>query len=378
MNTLTETPPIKIAVFGLSCRSIEQLQRLFKEHANSRFVVSDEKDAEAAMVDLDGFGAPELWLRKQVQYPEWPFIVLSLYSRVEQSSLFVQKPLEIDALLHALRKVRRILQPAIAEQEEAAALADDDGEAFSNVMAAERLYEDKTLCQQFPDHPLLSLTKQSAIYYQTENYLHEQLMRAWRTHNKSAQVIRLALLENELFMLTATRRVFHALSNKQLRSLSGHPLEKPSENVEILTEQEFKQRLQKARINYQYEDFDSFLWKITVWGARGRIPQGLSLDAPIALLHWPNATRMMLTPHSLQIAALWRKQPRSLLDTLHILQIPQCALFAFYSAAFATGLAKPLPVKQKPPSTSEGARKVSHSAQTLFNSILSHLRRKQT
>lgn len=59
---------------------------------------------------------------------------------------------------------------------------------------------------------------------------------------------------------------------------------------------------------------------------------------PVVLRHWPNVTRLLLTPNALRIAALWMAQPRSLLSTAKALRIPLSHALSFYSAAHALGL----------------------------------------
>jgi hypothetical protein len=83
----------------------------------------------------------------------------------------------------------------------------------------------------------------------------------------------------------------------------------------------------------------SFVWQLALWASRGRLPAGTSLSQPIYLRRWPNFSRLVVTPHALAIAALWTKQPRSLIDTAVSLNIPQRYVFAFYSAASAVQLA---------------------------------------
>lgn len=83
---------------------------------------------------------------------------------------------------------------------------------------------------------------------------------------------------------------------------------------------------------------EGMLWMTTLWAARGRVPVGTSLSAPVRLERWPNMTRLLLFPHSLRIAALWAREPVSLLDTAERLKIPQRFVFSFYSAAKAVGL----------------------------------------
>lgn len=83
---------------------------------------------------------------------------------------------------------------------------------------------------------------------------------------------------------------------------------------------------------------ENFLWLAALAAARGRVPVGTDLHAPVGLKHWPNFTRLEPIPHAMRIAALWLEQPTGLLETAARLHIPQRYVFAFYSAAHAIGL----------------------------------------
>jgi len=86
------------------------------------------------------------------------------------------------------------------------------------------------------------------------------------------------------------------------------------------------------------QPIEQFLWKLALRTSQGRVPAGTDLETPIKLTRWPNFTRYEVTPHALRIAALWAKQPTSLMETAQTLMIPQQYVFAFYSAAYATGM----------------------------------------
>jgi hypothetical protein len=91
--------------------------------------------------------------------------------------------------------------------------------------------------------------------------------------------------------------------------------------------------------NLVWEDADAVLWKVSIWASRGRLPLIYNnIDKKFSLKYWPNLTRFMMTPHSMEIAALWTKDPISLRKTLDLLDIQQRYVFSFYSAAIALDL----------------------------------------
>lgn len=88
-------------------------------------------------------------------------------------------------------------------------------------------------------------------------------------------------------------------------------------------------------IGAKWENADTLLWKTTIWASRGRLPVGTDIDTPFILKHWPNFTRFMLTPHAMEITALWIHEPITLRKTIALLSIPQRTVFSFYSAVIA-------------------------------------------
>ncbi len=91
--------------------------------------------------------------------------------------------------------------------------------------------------------------------------------------------------------------------------------------------------------NLVWEDADAVLWKVSIWASRGRLPLVYNnIDKKFSLKHWPNLTRFMMTPHSMEISAIWIKEPISLRKTLDLLNIKQRYVFSFYSAAIALDL----------------------------------------
>lgn len=121
---------------------------------------------------------------------------------------------------------------------------------------------------------------------------------------------------------------------RHLYALSNMTFKK--EEVSIYGQQEDVTSMMSDLVVVQ--PIEQFLWKLALRTSRGRIPEGTDLHTPVKLNRWPNFTRCDVTPHALRIAALWAKQPTSLVDTAEQLAIPQQYIFAFYSAAQATNL----------------------------------------
>ncbi len=88
----------------------------------------------------------------------------------------------------------------------------------------------------------------------------------------------------------------------------------------------------------KFQNMDSFLWKLACWTSKGRYPQDIDYHLPVFLKHWPNFTRLMITPHALRIAALLHRGPRTMTNVADTLNINPRYVFVFISAAYALGI----------------------------------------
>jgi hypothetical protein len=88
----------------------------------------------------------------------------------------------------------------------------------------------------------------------------------------------------------------------------------------------------------KFHDKDAFLWKLAVWTSKGRYPSALDIYRPVFLKHWPNFTRLVVTPQALRISALLMAGPRTLPDIAEVLKIKPQYVFVFISAACALSL----------------------------------------
>jgi hypothetical protein len=89
----------------------------------------------------------------------------------------------------------------------------------------------------------------------------------------------------------------------------------------------------------KFQNMDAFSWKLASWTSKGRYPQDIDYRLPVYLSHWPNFTRLLITPHALRIAALLNQGPRTMGNIAELLNIKPQHVFVFISAAYAIGLA---------------------------------------
>jgi hypothetical protein len=85
------------------------------------------------------------------------------------------------------------------------------------------------------------------------------------------------------------------------------------------------------------EPIATFLWRLTVMCARGRVPVGVEMDKPVRLATPPELA-LPAMPGGEAISRLWRAKSISLRETPERLRIPYRDVFNFYSAAKVVGL----------------------------------------
>jgi len=129
------------------------------------------------------------------------------------------------------------------------------------------------------------------------------------------------------------REIWVEQSHAHLYALAVMPVHAEDVTIRVLDEGELP-----PEQNGSIQPLEPFLWKLAVRTARGRIPAGTDLRAPVSLRHWPNLSRLMPIRHGLRISALWTKQPVSLVETAALLDIAPKYIFSFYSAARALDL----------------------------------------
>lgn len=88
---------------------------------------------------------------------------------------------------------------------------------------------------------------------------------------------------------------------------------------------------------------EDLLWQSAHFGSRGRLLEGYcqSIDV-IELDHWPNLTRLSSTPNAVSMAALLNRHPSSLKLAARMLNVSASEMATFYSAARASGIARPI------------------------------------
>jgi hypothetical protein len=179
-----------------------------------------------------------------------------------------------------------------------------------------------------PDIDLNNLELLTKKSYKTDDYLQGKLFNIYNNpnynHIRTAYGFIIYNKKNHTTHISVNDRTLQNIS-----SIATLSVDCSMTHIEHLSEQK----------TVQWEDADKVLWRVSIWASRGRLPLLFNdLDREFTLIYWPNLTRFIMTPHAMEIAALWSKKPISLRKSLLLLQLPQRYIFSFYSATIALDL----------------------------------------
>lgn len=82
------------------------------------------------------------------------------------------------------------------------------------------------------------------------------------------------------------------------------------------------------------------LWHAAFHVSHGRLPEACTKYDVVQFRHWPNLTRLPITPHAAQICALLTRTPTTIMLVRRILDIPKQEVYQIYSAAYFSGITK--------------------------------------
>lgn len=324
MNPKNQLLPL--AIVGLSERATNRLRSFLHEVADHLCTVVDLPAAQAIVADVDGDEFD--WLQFRAEHPHRPTMVLSRHRPEIEDVIWVPKPIMEAALIEAISWATSYVRQGLTTNKQVQGSrhgADMVVNPARLARASGRRERDVTLTMsEFDDSRTLLRGVQAAV----------------RLAAESKQVVTLDIAdEGNLAILP--RDSLAAISVDSARLLDWARDEEINAKITFSTltleqERELLRRLE------QYNDvitLDALLWKLAVWTARGRLPEGADPVARYYLRCWPNFTRLMVIPHAVRIAALGVREPMSLIFIADALEIAPADVFSFYYSAMAIGLA---------------------------------------
>ncbi len=412
--------PLRITVVGMEQRARNMLQLFFQQMCHNEYLLTSEEAADITIIDMDAVHAEQLRQEHESRYPDRPVIQASLLEPGQDGNLFLKKPIQPEALISALNRISESFQrpeqtvtppPAALRQEETTAQWESRKSVLqpsglnSAVATVATLGTKVTLTEESgkqhapppepsPSGEIISLfpasrtdrrpvetapnpsealqqKEKSSFLYDPEKYLQGYIQKAYRLALRENRKVSLKGPWRPIVIIPETREIWVEQSHAHLYALAVMPIRTKDVSIQVI-----KQERSMPEKGGSLQSIEFFLWKLAMRTARGRIPVGTDLRAPVYLVHWPNLSRLMPVQNGLRIAALWANQPISLMETATMLDIAPKYVFSFYSVANALGLVK----QQTKNSGEKRAAPVSSQPEQerrgLFRKILARLHRR--
>ncbi len=383
-NSLTAT------VYGMDERSCEALRMAFNGPGKGCCTLTDDAaSADMSIVNMDSVDGGELLEKVRNEYPLRHIIVLSVSDPQLEDTHYVARPIRVDALIKTIKKVSQL--PLLDPRRVGAAIATKpelkEGSVTRHAAQVKAAMPAKVSQVEAKKPPIsraripkvdfCQAESKESYFYDPENHLQGEISTAIKRavkKNISVQLsIRIGGEWKTITVLPEAKKVITSINDTCLKRLCTSPL--------CTLEVKMRSHNRKNSFELEYRavesktgrSIDAFLWQVALWSAQGRAPLGTDLNAPVYLRHWPNITRLSVSPGMMRVVTLLIGQPHKLPLISQVLGIPYSQVFSLYSAAQAIGLAgsahraadtliEPEPLKQ-------------HRLHGLFGKILNKLTR---
>lgn len=370
---------LNIAMVGTDEQTRMILKKSLYDYGKRQYALVDSvQSADVIIFDLDSLEAMDLWKEYRALYPSLPILILSLHYRSISGTFFIQKPINVEKLLKILEKIK-IQKKGIQIDTESQSHPYAAETKVNRVKLAAEIQREKEdnlfyqFCGYAADIDPYQPQAVEKIYYDHTHYLQGFLEKAFTTAQQShAEGILIEGLHTPMILLPEKNQLLCSslCLEEQLHTMAVLPLS-ASSHLRLLSLDEATIEQWRLTEKLFAQPLEPFLWKVALWTARGHLPKGTSLFKNVVLKQWPNFTRLIITPHALEIAALWIAQPHSLIETAKVLSIAQRYVFAFFSATQALKLTVLDHQQEKRAYTLTA---LPHAKRSLFQQLLAHLR----
>ena len=379
-----------ISAIGLNLRSIKTFEFFFKKTCEGRYVLCENhNDASITLVDIDVPESNDALKEQQLTNSENKFVCLSIAEENKLSLPHIKKPINSAALIELLDSLVRV-EP----DKERKKIVEDKADKTNNLIARENSRQfnknrsalagkhlganDDT--DFFGDHEDIRSDNSkdiAKVSYHPEKMFQGAAAKGYHIAQKNNCAIQVTALGISIIIDPSNFKVYTTTPERIFRPIC---LLETDNKVEFkhLDVDHLKNKVSHLQPNRDTDencsDIDTFLWKITLWSSRGRIPADTDLSIPVYLAHWPNLTRLDNIPHAPRIAALLILAPDTLCHVAERLQIPQRYVFGFYSAAHALNLSSN--ARRQVDSLFKPADKPLSQSRSILRKIFKHITRK--
>lgn len=384
--------PLKVALYGMDPRSYKTMELYLKGPCRGIAEVVSDADAHIDIIDADHATAGNILEACRQKVPQRPIVLLSLQHLKIENAHFVQKPVNAEqlmAVLNQLARARKTKEPtepvAVLEQPEGTIGSDRKNNetaisnaevrkpekkrsAFENNEGGYTAFLGTLLDIDFSDPEQLAKAR-----FDAKVHLLSYVLSAYKVacHQGSAQ--QLNSIWKPLLIFPDTCQIWLDADDKQLRAFAGVEQNKMFAGNISLTPID-AEAVRQGKAKDKFQDVNAFIWKLSIWTSKGRLPVAIDPNLPIVLKCWPNFTRFLLIPDAMRMASLLLKGPYTPLEVGKVLNVKPQYVFAFMSACLSLGLLSQTQRSVEAAATAVPGVIKTNKKQNLFSKILNKLR----
>ncbi len=375
------TEPITIAFLGVDERSKSAYQLFFENITPVQYkLIDDYQQAQLCLIDKDSYNVQQQYDELTKNHSEKHILLLSIVEHIctNDKEFFLQKPIKREALQDLLNnisgyisgttinksgapsrsqiknRVKKISEkyrkkpaaekpevparPVIKEKDNTVvSINKTPRAATSNAGKLLKIENEEYFVGKHSDVDINDQQQLQSIFYSPQKLLQSIMEQAREKSQQSGKIVQLNVMDHVFYFDAKDQKVHSTVSSSVIRHLC---VVQQDETASFSVKPEsfrsdldfiLQAREKKSHSKHSWS-MDAFLWVITLWCSRGRVPTGTDMTRPVYLMQWPNLTRLEQIPHAARIAALIYDQPRTLFDTAKQLGIRQRYVFAFFSA----------------------------------------------
>ena len=346
----------------------------------------DHALANVTLVDLDALDAEKMLGDFRHAYPVKPVIALSILQRsmTVGHCEFVRKPINHLQLRQQLESVKTASEQSIKIASETMVSASPVATEARQYVHAKTSHAARYLAEEEVQHfvgqqadiDLQDTNALAHVIYSPALMFQGAILKGLALAQRSQSPVEVIAFGMGVVLDPVAHKAYSAVTDSILRPiclLETHDEPKYQKvGPNFLSEPLYTFQMKKS-VAIKPTDLDAFLWRVTLWSSRGRIPKGTDIHQAVELKAWPNLTRLDAIPNAPRIAALMMRGPQTLGEIAKKLDIPQRYVFAFYSASTAIGLANTV---AKPVETVVADIKPAAPPRSILGKLLGRLMRK--
>ncbi len=380
--------PLQVILHGMDARTQKIMLMYFQGACKGAAIIVEELDTEVDIIDIDTLIGREALKKLVARINLRPIIVLSKDPLELENILYIEKPIRLAKILAVFNKAREVIEKKDLEkivpeiQLETKIIAIENKKPIIKTQEVKKVSKYKTSMQLNETHFSAFIGLMTEInfndeaqvlkaYYNPKDYYQGYVAAAFTMSKSKDRVIQLNSNWKSLLIFPHNNEIWLDADDKQLRAMAALEMNKATGAKLTITPANLELAMVKEKLERFY-DMDAFIWKLAIWTSKGRYPQIIDIKKPIYLQHWPNFTRLVITPHALRIAALLVVEPRTMLNISEALNIKPQYVFVFVSGAYALGLIRQ-PIKKRNEVVVHPTL-ILKKKQGLLNRILSKLR----